>query len=109
MIIYQVTVIIQADVELDWLEWMTRVHIPDVLGTGCFSECRICKDLDTAEGRPAYVFQYECPSREEYAHYRTDFAPALQKDHSERFAGHFHASRRLLEQVRRSIPGKTEN
>lgn len=99
MIIYSVTITIQAGIESEWIDWMNRVHVPDVLGTGCFLECHIYKVLDSDGEEPIYVLQYHCRSLEEYQRYRDNFAPALQKEHTERFAGCFRASRRLLEEV----------
>ena len=99
MIIYSVTVAIEDSVEQDWLDWMKRVHVPDVVGTGCFSECRIHKVLESGGGEQSYVLQYRCRSLEEYHRYRDNFAAALQKDHTDRFAGRFRASRQLLEEL----------
>jgi hypothetical protein len=84
-------------VESEWIDWMQRIHVPDVLRTGCFSECHACKVIESNDPEPTYVLQYQCPSLEQYYHYRDNFAPGLQKDHSSRFAGRFRASRQLLE------------
>jgi hypothetical protein len=46
MIISSVTLTIDRALEQQWLDWMRRVHVPDVVGTGCFSECRIRKVVD---------------------------------------------------------------
>ena len=81
MIIYSVTIALQASVESEWVDWMTKIHVPDVLRTGCFSECRMSKALGSEGEEPVYVMQYQCRSVEEYHRYRDDFAPALQKDH----------------------------
>ena len=99
MIIYSVTVSIEPAVEQEWLAWMQRVHVPDVLRTGCFSECRIGKAIESNGEEPTYVLQYRCACVAEYHRYRDDFAPALQKDHTDRYAGRFRASRQLLEEV----------
>ena len=99
MIIYSVTITIQASIESEWVDWMTRVHVPDVLRTGCFSECCISKVLGSEGDEPSYVLQYQCRSLEEYHRYRDNFAPALQKDHSDRFAGKFRGSRQVLEEL----------
>lgn len=99
MILYCVTITLQANIESEWVDWMKRVHIPDVLRTACFSECHTYKVLDSDGSEPTYVLQYGCRSLEEYHRYRDNFAPALQKDHSDRFAGRFRASRQLLENV----------
>jgi hypothetical protein len=99
MIIYSVTVIIEPAVEQEWLDWMQRVHVPDVLRTGCFSECTFGKAVESDASEPTYVLQYRCESLDEYRRYRDNFAPALQKDHTDRYAGRFRASRQLLEEV----------
>ena len=109
MIIYSVTIAIEAGIEAEWLDWMQRVHVPDVLRTGCFGDCRIYKVLDPASGEATYVLQYDCRSLEEYHRYRDSFAPALQKDHSERFAGRFRGSRQLLEEVAQARYGGADN
>jgi len=97
--IYSVTIAVQASVESEWFDWMNRIHVPDVLRTGCFSECRIYKVLGSEGNDPIYVIQYHCRSVEVYHRYRDNFAPALQKEHSDRFGGRFRGSRQLLEEV----------
>lgn len=99
MILYSVTITIQASIESEWVDWMNKIHVPDVLRTGCFSECRIYKAVGSEGDDPVYVIQYQCRSLEEYHRYRDNFAPALQKEHSDRFAGKFRGSRQLLEEV----------
>lgn len=99
MILYSVTITLQAGIESEWVDWMNRVHVPDVLRTGCFSQCRIYKVLGSDGEEPTYVMQYHCRSLEEYHRYRDNFAPALQKDHTDRFAGKFRGSRQLFEEV----------
>jgi hypothetical protein len=99
MIIYSVTITIEESIESEWVDWMKRVHVPDVLRTGCFSECCISKVLGSEGDEPSYVLQYQCRSLEEYHRYRDNFAPALQKDHSDRFAGKFRGSRQVLEEL----------
>ena len=105
MIIYSVTITIEKSIESQWVDWMSRVHVPDVLRTGCFSECRTYKVLGSDGDDPIYVMQYHCRSIEEYRRYRDNFAPALQKEHSDRFGGGFRGSRQLLEEVARAQPG----
>ena len=105
MIIYSVTIVIQAGVESKWVDWMNKVHVPDVLRTGCFAECDFYKVLGADGDEQTYVLQYRCRSLEEYHRYRDNFAPALQKDHTERFSGRFRGSRQLLEEIVRIEAG----
>jgi hypothetical protein len=99
MIIYSVTITIQAGIESEWVDWMKGVHVPDVLRTGCFLECHFYKVTGSEGGELTYVLQYLCRSLDEYHRYRDNFAPALQKEHSDRFAGRFRGSRQLLEEM----------
>jgi len=99
MIIYSVTVIIEPGIERDWLDWMRRVHVPDVLKTGCFAGATIYKMFEPTSDKPTYVIQYQCSAMAEYQRYRDHFATALQKEHSDRFSGRFRASRQILEEV----------
>ena len=108
MIIYSVTITIEGSIESEWVDWMNRVHIRDVLRTDCFSECHIHKVLGSEGDDPIYVMQYHGRSVEQYQHYRDNFAPALQKEHTDRFAGKFRGSRQLLEEVARAHSSDTE-
>lgn len=102
MIVYSVAITIRAGIESEWLDWMNRVHVPDVLRTGCFAECRTYKVLGSEGDELTYVLQYRCRSLEEYHRYRDNFAPALQKEHSDRFSGLFRGARQLLEEIART-------
>jgi hypothetical protein len=99
MIIYCVSITLDAGIEPEWVDWMKSIHVPDVVRTGCFSECRIYKVVDSDAAELSYVMQYQCPSLQEYHRYRDNFAPALQKEHSDKFAGRFRGVRQLLEEV----------
>jgi Domain of unknown function (DUF4286) len=99
MIIYRVAITLDPAIESDWLDWMKRVHVPDVVRTGCFTECQIYELIESTSTDPVYVMQYQCRSLEDYHRYRDNFAPAIQKEHSDRYAGRFRGSRQLLEQV----------
>lgn len=61
---------------------MTARHIPDVMATGMFLCCRLLRDASD-EGR--FVVLYEAGSPEEYTRYKTEFAPALQAAHRNRY------------------------
>jgi hypothetical protein len=107
MIIYSVTIAVEVQIEARWLEWMNAVHIPDVLRTRCFSAARIYEAVDAADANDerTYVIQYDCHSLEEYHRYRDHFAAALQKEHSDRFAGRFRGSRQVLRELDRAQSG----
>jgi hypothetical protein len=99
MIIYNVTVNIDDSIQHDWVDWMRKVHIPDVLKTGCFHEARFTRVMVDEQMGITYSIQYLCPSREVLQHYADNFAPKLQQDVKDRYEGKFNAFRTMLEVV----------
>lgn len=103
MIIYNVTVNIDHDVHDEWLHWMKEVHVPDVMATGFFLDSRISKVLSgDEEGGRTYSIMYTCKDQQTLERYQQEAAPALQADHTKRYAGKFGAFRTLLEVVHSS-------
>ena len=43
-----------------------------------------------------FAIGYLCPDKETYERYQAEFAPDLQREHGERYAGKFAAFRTLL-------------
>ena len=99
MIIYNVTININDSVREEWIQWMKESHIPDVMKTGCFVENRILKLLVQEESGTSYSVQYTCKTLDDFHRYQKDFAPKLQKEHTEKFKDKFVAFRTLLEEV----------
>ena len=100
MILYSVTVNVDADINEEWLSWMQRVHIPKVIATGFFVEHKILKLLTEVENNGVtYSVQYYLNNMDAYNTYANDHAPTLQKEHSLRYEGKFVAFRTLLEVI----------
>ena len=95
-VIYNVTVSVDTEVSEEWLNWMKDVHIPDVMDTGLFLESKISKVLGHEEGGKTFAVQYLCENMETYDNYQEKFAPALQKDHTEKYGKQTVAFRTLL-------------
>ena len=96
MIIYNVTVVIDEDISEEWLNWMQKKHIPDVMATGKFIDGKLSRILAEEEGGKSYSVQFLCPDMETYEAYQKEDAPVLQKEHADRYAGKFVAFRTLL-------------
>ena len=98
MYIYNVTVTLEKEIHDEWLKWMKEVHIPDVMHTGIFIENKICK-LITEESETTYAIQYTFRKMDDLNQYQKEFAPKLQKEHSDKFKDKFAAFRTVLEIV----------
>ena len=96
MILYNVTVSIDAASEKDWLQWMKETHLPEVLATGHFAEAKIARILAEEQGGKAYSVQYYAHSMEAYEAYEKEHAPKLRADHQEKFGSRTAAFRTLL-------------
>lgn len=99
MIIYNVTIQLDQAIVTDWLDWMKKVHIPEVMETGMFLNYRLLRLMDDNPEVTTYAVQYECLGMDQLSQYQAQFAPALQVAHRERYEGKFVAFRTLLEQV----------
>ncbi len=101
MILYNVTVMIDAIIHHDWLDWMQHSHIPDVMRTGMFQSYRLCRLLDPEpeDGSITYAVQYFCEDLNKLHLYAEKYAPALQAQHSNRYRNQFVAIRSVLEIV----------
>jgi hypothetical protein len=99
MIIYNVTISIDKEMEKTWIDWMKSTHIPDVMNTGMFLDCKISRVLAEEMGDHTYAIQYSCKDMKTYEQYSEQFATKLQTEHSKKFVGKFAAFRTLLEVV----------
>lgn len=93
------TVYIKIDLSRcdEWETWMRRVHIPDVVNTGCFAHAVLARDAERdTDARKAYRVVYDALSEEAFDAYQKKHAPQLQKEHTERYQGAFEAYRDVL-------------
>lgn len=95
-VIYNVTVSVDVDKSEEWLTYMKEVHIPDVMKSGFFLESKISKVIGHEEGGKTFAIQYLCANMATYEEYQEKAAPALQKDHTEKFGKNTAAFRTLL-------------
>lgn len=100
MVLYNVTVGIDAEIEQEWLNWMKEKHIPNVMATGMFIEYKIFKVLNQDdESSISYSVQYFADNIENVVAYLDNHAPALVEEHRAKFKDRHVAFRTLLEEV----------
>jgi hypothetical protein len=98
MYLYNVTIKVDQERADEWLTWMRDIHIPAVMATGFFVENRICRLLDEGDvDGVTFAVQYTCNTIDDFLNYKLTKAPALQKDHSEKFGNDFIAFRTVME------------
>ena len=100
MIIYSVTLKIDWSIQEGFEDWMKKVHIPEVLGTGCFTKNTFARllEVDDTEG-PTYSSQYMANERSDYDRYMEQFANTMRQHLFDRFGNRFIAFRSILEVI----------
>lgn len=101
MIIYNVTCSMDRSMADEWLDWMLRVHIPEVMATGCFTKYKILKLLTSVPDDTGvnFAIQYTAANNTDYERYRDLFAPGLQQKTRDKYGESITAFRTLLEEI----------
>jgi len=100
MLLYNITVGIDKEVENEWLQWMKKEHIPEVLSTKLFFDFKIYKVLhDQDEGNISYSVQYFARTLNDVMIYFEKFAPTMMNRLQIRFKNKHVAFMTLLEEV----------
>lgn len=99
--IYSVSVSVPKPLRDDWLTWMQREHIPDVMATGFFEDFHMQELLDPVPYPNMFTFnvQYFCASKEAYDQYQATAAPRLQQLHAAKYGDQIQAFRTLLRRL----------
>lgn len=99
MIIYNITLNVDASVHDEWLDWI-KIHIPKVLSTGLFKEAKLTKVLVEEElGSETYSVQYRATSRHALEEYYQKHADRLRQESLKLFADKVLAFRTELEVI----------
>lgn len=99
MYIYNVTLNIDESIHQEWLEWI-KEHIPQVLGTGLFSDAKLTRVLvEEEKGGVTYSVQYRAKTREDLDNYYKNHANRLRQDGLKRFADKVLAFRTELQVI----------
>ena len=98
MIIYNVTIKVDHSVAEAWVTWMKTEHMDELMNTGLFVDCRLCKLLEQDESDGVtYAAQYFCEGIEQYNIYIDKFATNMRDKGTKLFGGKFVAFRTIME------------
>ena len=103
MYIYNVTINIEKESEKEWLRWMQEKHIPEVLGTGKFSEAKMSQVLLEEEQGVTYSVQYTTDSKLTLEQYYVEDADRLRQEAFQLFGSKFVAFRTELKVINHII------
>lgn len=97
MLLYEVTLYLDAAIEQEWLGYMRDKHLAEVLVAGGFGGWRLWQvtSPEAEPGKVCYTVHYEVPSREALEAYLAGPAAGLRDDVQRHFGGRFRAERRV--------------
>jgi hypothetical protein len=100
MIIYNVTIKLEESIHQQWLHWLQDIHIPEVIGTGCFTKATVLRllEVDDDEG-PTYAIQYFAESKALYNQYIEKFAGGMRQRSFDKWGNRFIAFRSVMQVV----------
>lgn len=100
MFIYNVTIKVHDSIKEEWLSWLQKEHIPEVIQTGCFTEALVLRLLETddTEG-PTYAVQYKADSKALYNRYIEKYAGLMRQKSFDKWGDQFIAFRSLMQVV----------
>jgi hypothetical protein len=100
LIVYNVTVKIDCDVHDEWLVWMKKKHILDVMASGVFTKYQMSRLIGINEQDGiTYSIQYTLENVANLNKYFEEYAPDLQEEHLIKFKDKFVAYRTVMEVV----------
>jgi hypothetical protein len=78
MIIYNVTVKVQSSIHHEWLNWLQREHVPEIVATGCFTHASLLRLLETDDSEgPTYAIQFHAESKAAFNLYMENFSRVM--------------------------------
>jgi uncharacterized protein DUF4286 len=101
-VVYEVTAVVEHELEAEWERYMRERHIPDVLATGCFTRA----SLTRAQGG-RYRISYHADSTADLDRYVAQSAPALRAEFAARYPGGVALTRETWELVQEWAPGRS--
>ena len=96
MILYNITISVDASLAKAWVDYMHKDHIPAVLNTGHFRDFKLCRVEGDEQGGLTFAVQYTAHSVEAFNTYQKECAPALQQEFVERWGSKAAAFRTVL-------------
>lgn len=100
MIVYNVTIKVNEQIAIEWLDWIQQEHILDVMDTGCFTSAKLLRllEIDDEEG-PTYAVQYFAESKSDYNRYMELHAERMRQKSFDKWGNQFIAFRSVMQTV----------
>ncbi len=100
MFVYNITFKIENEYLQEWIDWVKKEQVPDILETGCFYDYRFYElmEMDEKDGR-TFVIQFLAYSKSDYNRYKELYHTAFRHRSVEKWKDHVVSFRTLLKNV----------
>ena len=85
MILFNITVIIEEEIEAEWLKWIKNVFVPDALSSNLLVSNRLLKVLNSPNEGITYCLQFIADDLKNYTEFANKHSSALLNTHTEQF------------------------
>jgi hypothetical protein len=109
MILYNITISVNAEFSTQWIQYMINDHIPSVLATGHFRDYKLCRVEGEEEGGETFAVQYIAHSLASFNTYQNECAQELQADFMNRWGNKAVAFRTILPVLYEGTAEKVES
>ena len=100
MIVYNISIKVDANIEIKWVEWQKNEHIPEIMSTGYFTDYKFYRLLEQDESDAVtYVVQYFAPDIHHYHRYIDAVASSLRQKAFDKWGNKFIAFRSVMQVV----------
>lgn len=100
MYAFNITIKVDREILEEWLQWQKKIHIPEMMATGCFYEYRFYQLLehDETDGK-TFAIQLLTDSKDNYENYLENYDATLSQKSHQKWESHFQDFRTLLQNV----------
>lgn len=99
MILYNITVNVETGIQPEWQNWMQNHYLPELMKTGAFSACKLCRLIDSPNEGVTYSIQHLCGSLQDYKAYQKEYGEKFRQMHTAQFPDKFVSFESLMEVV----------
>ena len=74
MVVYKVIIDIDKKIEKNWLTWMKKNHVPEIMALNIFNKSKIYTITNSEKKNfTSYCIEYYCSSMKEYNEYKKKY------------------------------------
>lgn len=85
MVLYNLTIIIDEAINIEWQNWIKTVFIPKISETNLFISHRLLKVLNSPNEGITYCLQFVAENEEKYETFASEHAPSIMELHTQKF------------------------